>query len=546
METTDYDFFREAVLAISSSLELPKALRSLFNFIRNYIPIKGLTLHRFAPDLRSIHLHFLVTEKEYIHMDELVPLPFDTKEQTGILNVPDSSKRPSTSRYNEALKEHLPNKNRAYLFVCLETEDHVFGHLCLIGQNENCFTKEHEHLIEVLNPAVSLAMMNLLQYQKTIKLQNQLDQHRQRLVNEVRLLKNKTIIGTYDGLKDIMQMVGQLAGREIPVLILGETGTGKELLADAVHAVSLRSDQPYIKVNCGAIPETLVDSELFGYRKGAFTGANSDRPGRFEQADGGTLFLDEVGDLPLPLQVRLLRVLQNGVIERLGSDRSIPVDIRIIAATNRPLVAMVQNGTFREDLYYRLNVFPIHLPPLRDRISDLPLLIHHFIEKISRKFHLPEIPRLSNNSLEILKSYSWPGNVRELENLLERTITISPSGPLQPEKYLQKEHKLSLKVDENNDHLRQLISGHVKEILSEKGYLMDNFQSFNRPDSQNTEVKSLDEVMADHIKLVLGQCNGKIHGKGGAAELLGIHSSTLRKRMDKLKIPYGYKQNRDS
>jgi Nif-specific regulatory protein len=228
-------------------------------------------------------------------------------------------------------------------------------------------------------------------------------------------------------MKEVFNLMAQVSGSEASVLIRGESGTGKELIAQAIHYNSPRSEGPFVKVNCSALPETVIESELFGHEKGAFTGAVQTRKGRFELADGGTIFLDEIGDLPLSIQVKLLRVLQEREFERVGGNRTQRVNVRVITATHRNLEEMIQQNAFREDLYYRLNVFPIHIPPLRERKSDITLLADHFAEKYSTKNN-KVIRRISTPAIELLSSYHWPGNVRELENCIERAVLLSTDG----------------------------------------------------------------------------------------------------------------------
>ncbi len=326
-------------------------------------------------------------------------------------------------------------------------------------------------------------------------LKDKLEAERAYLQEEIKLENNhENIIGRSDGLKYVLYKVEQIAAGDTTVLILGETGTGKELVARAVHGMSLRKNRALIKVNCAALPSNLIESELFGHEKGAFTGSHSRQLGRFEFADGATLFLDEIGELPLELQPKLLRVIQDGEFERLGSSRTIKVDVRIIAATNRNLEEEVRKGGFREDLWYRLNVFPITVPPLRDRIDDIPLMVDFYVEKISRRLgKIIEVVPLG--VMDTLRNYRWPGNVRELENVLERAV-INSSGP-----------KLRL-VDELKKPLKNL------------------------PASQ----KTLEAVERDHIVRVLEQTGWKVSGKNSAAEILSLNRSTLRARMRKLDI----------
>ena len=326
-------------------------------------------------------------------------------------------------------------------------------------------------------------------------LKERLEAERAYLQDEIKLEYNhENIIGKSDGLKYIFYKVGQIAASNTIVLVLGETGTGKELVARAIHDSSLRKKSPLIKVNCATLPPNLMESELFGHEKGAFTSAHTRHLGRFEVANGTTLFLDEIGELPLELQAKLLRVIQDGEFERLGSSHTIKVDTRIIAATNRNLEEEVRKGSFREDLWYRLNVFPITLPPLRDRLEDIPLLVDFYVRKIAKRLG-KKIEAISTGVMHALQDYHWPGNIRELENVLERAV-INSSGP-----------KLRL-VDELKKPLRDPLASR----------------------------KSLETVEREYITRVLEQTEWKISGKNSAAEILGLDRSTLRARMRKLNI----------
>ncbi|MCJ8499832.1 sigma-54 interaction domain-containing protein [Desulfatitalea alkaliphila] len=327
------------------------------------------------------------------------------------------------------------------------------------------------------------------------KLKEQLEAERAYLQEEIKLVYNhEDIIGNSDAINYVFYKVEQIAGTDTNVLILGETGTGKELVARAIHGASLRKARALVKMNCAALPANLIESELFGHEKGAFTGAQSRRLGRFEVADGATLFLDEIGELPLELQPKLLRVIEDGEFERLGSSETRKVNVRIIAATNRDLHAEVQKGAFREDLWYRLNIFPITMPPLRDRLEDIPLLVNFYIDRIARRLG-KVIQVVPAGVMDALGHYHWPGNVRELENVLERAV-INSSGP-----------KLRL-VDE----LKRL-----------------------RQDTPRTD-QTLAHVERNYIKRVLEQTGWKVSGKNSAAEILGLDRSTLRARMRKLDI----------
>ncbi|KAB2892340.1 MAG: AAA domain-containing protein [Desulfobulbaceae bacterium] len=304
------------------------------------------------------------------------------------------------------------------------------------------------------------------------------------------------IIGGSAALKKVLAAARQVAQTDSTVLLLGETGTGKGLLAHAIHRMNSRRDRPLVTVNCAALPANLIESELFGREKGAFTGAHARQAGRFEIAHHGTIFLDEIGEMPLELQAKLLRVLQDGEFERLGSSKTITVDVRVIAATSRDLRNAVRNGRFREDLFYRLNVFPITIPPLRERTEDILLLAQYFVEKFAHKMgkHIETIPK---NLLSRLLQYDWPGNVRELEHLIERGVILS-SGP-------------------------QLTIGDLAAPLTESGPVPD-------------PTLDLASVERHHIIQVLRRSNWKIEGPDGAASMLNLHPSTLRFRLKKMDI----------
>ena len=316
------------------------------------------------------------------------------------------------------------------------------------------------------------------------------------------------IVGAGDGLRVVMERVGLVSRSDVPILLLGETGSGKEIIARAIHERSARAAAPFIRVNCGAIPGELIDSELFGHERGSFTGAHTGRKGYFERADGGTLFLDEIGELPLAAQVRLLRVLQDGRFERVGGEQSLHVNVRIVAATHRDLARMVQEHAFREDLWYRIAVFPIVLPPLRERKQDIPALAEHFAQRAARRFGLrPQSP--APEDIELLCAYHWPGNVRELASVLDRAAILGDGKGL--------EVALALGI-----------------VPAQKAPATSSEASCHDPVTPVT----LDEAMRQHIQRVLASSRGKIEGRGGAAALLDINPHTLRARMRKLGIDW--------
>jgi transcriptional regulator with GAF, ATPase, and Fis domain len=327
------------------------------------------------------------------------------------------------------------------------------------------------------------------------QLKDQLEAERAYLQEEIKLeFNHDNIIGRSDEIKYVFYKVEQIAATDTNVLILGETGTGKELVARAIHSLSKRQDRAMVKMNCAALPANLIESELFGHEKGAFTGAHSKRIGRFEVANGATLFLDEIGELPLDLQPNLLQVIESGKFERLGSSETRSTDARIIAATNRNLQEEVNSRKFREDLWYRLNVFPITLPPLRDRLGDIPLLVQFYVGKIAKRLG-KTIEIIPENIMTVLQQYHWPGNVRELENVLERAV-INSSGP-----------KL---------HLADELKKSFRDLAANK--------------------RTLEAVEKDYILRVLDQTGWKVSGKNSAADILDLDRSTLRARMRKLDI----------
>lgn len=585
----DYAFLSKTTLCLSGSLDLSQAMRDVFAFLKQHFPLAALSLHRFDPHLKALHLLFLVTENGFYYLDEIAPLPENmldemTREmqRLRVFNIPvaihKEPTRPSDI-HGKAISAYLPLKERAYLVGLLSSRDKTAGHLCLIGTNPYCFTEEHERKFRMLVPIFSLVMLNLLQHQDLTELKERLAEQNRLLTGEIRCLREVEMVGADTGLSRLIDRLGQLSGRDVPVLIYGETGTGKEVIANAIQRISTRFDTPYIKVNCGAIPDTLIDSELFGHEKGAFTGAVAGRFGLFEKANGGTLFLDEVGDMPLQAQKRLLRVLQDGIITRVGGMRSIHVNVRIIAATHCDLPAMIKSGAFREDLYYRLRVFSLRVPPLRERREDIVLLIHYFIRKQARELHLSHTPTLAPESLSKLMSYDWPGNVRELENLVRHALIVENSEFLELDRFLPEASESAFpesdKDEKNRNHPSQLfervLSGpgesnanrarpmmdavflnRIKDMVSEA--VDEKFRQglpffanpakkdHREPQSERLSVEpigTLNEVIAEHIRLALKRCGGKIQGPGGVAEVLGINPNTLRRRMDKLKIDYG-------
>jgi transcriptional regulator with GAF, ATPase, and Fis domain len=390
------------------------------------------------------------------------------------------------------------------LHMALETEGRPLCSLMVVAKDKQRFSDEDARLLSLLKEPFSVAMSNALKHREVLHFKELLVDDNRFLQHQLLSLSGDQIIGADFGLKRVMEKVRQVAAHDSPVLLSGETGTGKDVLANAIHYASARREAPFIAVNCGAISENLMDSELFGHEKGAFTGALPLKRGRFERANNGTIFLDEIGDLPPQAQVRMLRVLQNHEIERLGGTRRIPLNIRVIAATNKNLEEMIAARQFREDLWFRLNVFPIQIPPLRERKEDVPALMRHFMAKKTAELKLPAVPKIAPGAIDKLVAYAWPGNVREMENIVERALIVSPTTPLTFD-------DIGLKTKQKRT--------------------ADHFES-------EDDLPPFDEMVSRYIQKGLDMTNGKIHGPGGAAELMAINPSTLRSKISKLGIRY--------
>ncbi|HEX3034351.1 MAG TPA: sigma 54-interacting transcriptional regulator [Thermodesulfobacteriota bacterium] len=394
----------------------------------------------------------------------------------------------------------------------LVSEHKIFGLLLLEGIQSHSFTAEHERIcLALLEPfAVALENDHRLSELKALREAAEADK-RSLLARLGREDLSEMIIGVNGGLRSVMERVRLVARSDVPVLIFGETGSGKEVIARAIHNRSMRASGPFMRVNCGAIPPGLIDSELFGHEKGSFTGATSTHRGWFERANGGTLFLDEIGELPQDAQVRLLRVLQDGSFERVGGERPITVDVRIIAATHRDLAARVQDGKFREDLWYRIAVFPIVLPPLRERQEDIPALAEHYARRAAIRFGLKlQLP--TPGDISLLAAYHWQGNVREFASVIDRAAILGDGERLEVAKAL----------------------GVVTDVVA----LPKVASSSPGAAGVNSGVMhpSLDMAMKQHIEAALAATHGRVEGRYGAAALLKINPHTLRARMRKLGI----------
>jgi transcriptional regulator with GAF, ATPase, and Fis domain len=506
----DYnEFFRQATIRICGSLEIETGLARCFDYLKAFLPIAGMHLILYEQDQGVVRVVASLASEGLQPLKPTISFTEQSKNQL--------TKRWLSVKEIEVINQPVtdPELRHGYqqigwsldvsiIVMRLELEGHRVGVLAVTAQGVNQYTADHAHLLLLLHEPFAIAMANALQHQEVLRLQEMLVEDNRDLRRQLFHSSGTDLIGADFGLRGVMEQVRQVAPLDTPVLLLGESGVGKEVLANVLHQLSPRKDGPLVKVNSGAIPDTLLDSELFGHEKGAFTGALSQKRGRFERADKGTIFLDEIGDLPPQAQVRLLRVLQNHEIERVGGTKPIPVDTRLVAATHRNLQEMVKTGEFRGDLWFRLNVFPITIPPLRERVEDIPALVDYFLDKKSQELRIMRKITLAPGAMDQLQAYYWPGNVRELQNLIERALIRDTDGCLRFDDLVQ--------LPQSSD-----VHPHTP---------------------QQQRFLPLDKVNANYIRQVLDHTQGKINGPGGAAEILGIHPNTLRNRLEKLNIPY--------
>lgn len=480
-----------------SNLNLRQLLSAISGCLRRVLPhdVAGLALHDQRIDkLRITALEFPEHDDVFIE-DEIVDLEGTPGGRAFVTRQPVIS---GGEISNDPLGKRTGVKSACA--VPLISHDRVLGVLGVGRLNENAFTADDAELLTEVGKQVAIAVENALAYREIDALKNRLQDEKLYLQEEIRTEYNfGEIVGTSAALKRALQDVETVAPTDSTVLIFGETGTGKELIARALHNLSGRAEHTLVKVNCAAIPTGLLESEMFGHERGAFTGAVEQRKGRFELAHRGTIFLDEVEEIPLELQSKLLRVLQEQEFERLGSGKTIRVDVRVLAATNADLAQMVAEKKFRSDLYYRLNVFPIALPALRERAEDIPLLVHFFAQKFSQQMKKP-IKSIPTETMTRLTEYAWPGNIRELQNLIERAVILSRGSVL--------EVPLA--------ELKRLGSGDL--INQIQGPTM------------------LEDVEREHIMKVLRETGWVIGGPAGAATRLGLNRTTLNNRIRKLGI----------
>jgi transcriptional regulator with GAF, ATPase, and Fis domain len=508
-------FFREATLKLCSSLEIERALYQCFLYIRRFIPAGQMGFHVFHKEQGVVETVALATDQGGMATSMRIPLSARGRKQIndrrlGRVRVID---RLGDDPITGPVADRLKAWDLSAVVMDLVLEKTMLGIFSVFNNGREKFSADHVRLLSLLDKPCAIALTNSLRFRELKNLKEVLADENQYLQDELNQMTGEKVIGANQGLAGVMAMVHRVSPLESPVLLLGETGTGKEVIANAIHNLSLRKYGPFIRVNCGAIPASLLDSELFGYEKGAFTGAIARKRGRIERAQGGTLFLDEIGELTAEAQVRLLRVLQEKEIDRVGGSETVRVNIRIIAATHRNLEEMMEKQKFRADLFFRLRVFPIIIPPLRERKNDIPALTRHFIQKKSREMKRPQIPSPSPDSMTRLMDYHWPGNIRELENAVERSMILD-----------QKAYLFFKEIG--------IGEAFTTSVFGYNGHV-------NREPSDDP--LEMDQVVAAHICHVLGLCKGRVEGEKGAARLLNVNPSTLRKRMKKLKIPFGRK-----
>jgi formate hydrogenlyase transcriptional activator len=491
----------EISMVLLSNLDVRELFTAISATLRRIMPHEYASLAFYEPeskDLRLLSLEQPETEaalgKEMLSpaQEALAGRAMNSRQPLVLNDLENSAAR--TKATDRLIAEGV----KSACFMPLITQDRVLGTLNLVSRQKGAFDQQHVDLLQQVASHVAIALDNALTHRKVAELKERLAEEKLYLEEEIRTEYHfEEILGESAALKRILKQVESVGPTNATVLILGETGTGKELIARAIHDLSPRRDRTFVKLNCAAIPTGLLESELFGHEKGAFTGAISQKIGRLELAHEGTLFLDEVGDIPLELQPKLLRALQEKEFERLGSTKTIPVDVRLLAATNRDLAKMVADREFRSDLFYRLRVFPITVPPLRERAEDIPILVRYFAQKHAERMHR-RIEIIPPEAMEALTRWHWPGNVRELENIIERAVILSP-GPV-------------LRIP-------------LAELVPVEG----------EEDNGNGS-GTLEDAERDHILRILRETRGIIGGPNGAAARLGLKRTTLNSKMRKLGI----------
>lgn len=496
------DVFSEKAAHICfKSMNIDEFLVNLYNFLRNYMPIDSIKMACYVKATNQMYDISKVRHGVLVESNVATDMPQDLSEKDiCVCNEDVFYMSYDNSPLPADYLEFIGLKGNSDIVLQIKGAEKVIGALVIRAFEDNAYNEYHKNLLKCLVNSVSNFFFSALIYNKLIEDNVRFIEMSHDLID----LMNKEVedkaflVGANGGLKNVVEMAHSIAQFPSSVLLTGETGVGKDVIANYIHINSPRRNEPFIKINCGSMPEALIDNELFGHEKGAFTGADTVKNGRFHIAHKGTLFLDEIGELPLSSQVKLLRVLQFGEIERLGNGKTTKVDVRIIAATNRNLKEMVKEGSFREDLYWRLNVFPIEIPPLRKRRNDIPEFVKYLVEKKCHAFGIKDIPRIQDCITEKIMRYDWPGNVREMENMIERELIINKGKCLRFDCIIGSDP----------------CAAHPKSA------------------------ECLDSKVKKHIVAALEQAKWKISGENGAAEKLGMNPSTLRNKMRKLGIEF--------
>src|SRR5215472_13098020 len=502
---------------LMASRELPELFPGIVSCLERVIHHDYTSLALLDPAARTLRIYafYFPANQNIFKPDTIVPLENTISGRAVATGRPFLARGSELDDYTSEVVSALRAEGlQAICSVPLIHRDRTFGTLNLASRRLDAFTPADVELLQPVGAQIAIAVENALAFKEIDALKDKLAVEKLYLEEEIRSEFNfEEIIGESAALKRALAQVQLAAPAATTVLLLGETGTGKELFARAIHNLSPRRDRTFVKINCAAIPSGLLESELFGHERGAFTGALNQKVGRFELADHGTLFLDEVGDIPLELQPKLLRVLQEQEFERLGSNRTQRVDVRVVAATNRDLPKLVAERAFRSDLYYRLNVFPIHIPALRERKEDVPLLVRYFVQKFSRTLN-KTVEYVPAEVMDALTNYAWPGNIRELENLIERAVLLSPGKELRiPLSELKSNQPAASGADPSSP-----------------------FSSFTSSAPLTSSIATLEEAERQHILRALKQTQWRIAGPKGAANLLDMKRTTLQARMRKLGI----------
>lgn len=501
MKFIDKETIKKLNHAVFSSPDLESSINELFLFFRKYFSLDFMNFPFYSSKNGTLRYRAFVTDDGVILVDDTVRLT-ELANQAVLRILSERITNINDTQQNVIMQEiaaHLGIKERAStLFVKAEIGPSTYGVLGLVAYGQNMYKENHLRLLdEIYESSLALlrhicSRLEIASIKESLLTQN--DALRKRI--------GYRIVGSGTGLKHVMDLVEQAAPLDIPILLEGETGVGKEVVANTIHRRSRRAEGPLIAINCGAIAESLMDSELFGHERGAFTGATSMKRGYFEQADKGTLFFDEISEMSPQAQMKLLRVLQTMTFQRVGGQRFISVNVRVIAASNRELPRMIEDNQFRKDLWFRLGAYPIRIPPLRERKEDIPMLAEYFARRKSTEMNLPCDYSFAPEAMEQLQNYDWPGNVREIQNVIERALIICRGAPV------------------SFPYLKSEVENHKQSALR----------------SVSGRFPTLEEMETAHIRQGIELAKGRIEGEGGAAQLLGIKPSTLRGRMKKRDI----------